>query len=108
MHPGGLFVLLAPRGDVRQQVGERLVPAGDLHRGHADREARASLLLALLDELEEPGYGGGGGAQALGGAVPANHGIGLACSGERGSKVNRGFNEVNSETYSIMLSDSGG
>lgn len=82
--PWGLSVLNASRGHLRQKVLQRLVLPTDLHGRHADREARARLLLALVDELEEPGDGAGHNAQALGGAVFANHGERLAWRRRRG------------------------
>ena len=74
----GLALLQAARRHLRQQVLQLLVLPEDFHSGHSNREARARLLLALIDELEEPGNGTGHNAEALSGAVFANHGVCLA------------------------------
>lgn len=58
----------------------------DLHSRHADGEARSRFLLALVDELEQPGDGAGDYAQALEGIIAADHGVGLACRRQTGKQ----------------------
>lgn len=74
----GLAFLQASRRNLRQQVLQFLIFPEDFHRRHSDGEAGARLLLALIDELEEPGNGTGHNAQTLRAAVFANHGVCLA------------------------------
>lgn len=64
-----LAVLQTACGDIRKQVLQALVLAVDFHGRHPYREASASLLLALVDELEQPGDGTGRNAKVLHGAV---------------------------------------
>lgn len=70
-----LSILQAARGHLRQQVLQLLVFPKNLHRGDPHRETSARLLLALVDEFEEPRYGTGHDAEALGGAIFADHGV---------------------------------
>lgn len=55
----GLALLQAAAGHVRQQVLQLLIFPKDFHSRHSNGEAGARLLLALIDELEEPGNGTG-------------------------------------------------
>jgi len=71
---------------VSQEVAQRLLPPRDLHRRDGDGESSSHLLLALLHHLEQPRDGRGSHAQTLGGAVPANQGVGLTWRG-RGQRV---------------------
>lgn len=84
-HGGARGLLVARRrggGDeLSQEVGERLLPTGDLHGGRSDRETSSRLLPPLLDHLKEPRDGRRRHAQTLGGAVPTNHGVGLTWRG---------------------------
>lgn len=86
----GLAFLQAACWHLRQQVLQLFVFPKDFHGGNSDREARPCLLLAFIDELEEPGNGTGYNAEALSGAVFANHGVCLAwgCVKERGGVGN--------------------
>lgn len=82
-HRGARGLLVAPRGawEFSQEVCERLLPAGDLHSRHPDRETNSGLFPPLLDHLKEPGDGSRSHAQTLCGAVSTNHGVGLTCAG---------------------------
>ena len=65
--------------DVGQQVLDGLVPAGDLDRRHAHREARTCRVAALVDEPIERGDRARDHAQSQRRVVDAEHHVRLAC-----------------------------
>lgn len=86
-HSGAWCLLVPCRRQFGQEVGERLLAAGDLHGRHSDWETSSGLFLPVLDHIEQPGDRRWSHTQALGGAVPTNHGVRLTCGGRVNSTI---------------------